>query len=112
MILSFWLAGALKHRFARVPALRSSARVIHILVGLQILLGVSAWWSRIYGAQFPQPIPLVVALTVVHTVTGALVLMTMVVIALICFRLVSRSSVAVPVASARESASVRGPVAL
>ncbi len=50
--------------------------------------GGGAYWSRIYGAQFPQPIPVMVALTVVHTVTGALLLAASLVTALITYRLV------------------------
>ncbi len=38
-ILIFMTAGALKRRFADVPALRSCARYLHILIGVQLLLG-------------------------------------------------------------------------
>jgi heme a synthase len=86
--LIFWLAGLLRRRFANVPVLRGSARLLHVLIGLQLLLGAGAWWSRVYAAQFPQPIPVMVALTVIHTVTGALVLATTVMVALACYRLV------------------------
>lgn len=87
-ILVFMTAGALKRRFRNVPALRNSARLLHFLIGMQLLLGGGAYWSRIYGAQFPQPIPVMVALTVVHTVTGALLLAASLVTALITYRLV------------------------
>lgn len=86
--LIFWLAGALKRRFAGVPELRSAARVLHILIGMQLLLGAAAYWSRLYAATFPQPIPVMVVLTVAHVVTGALVLVSTVVVTLICYRLV------------------------
>ena len=49
----FWFAGVLRRRFSDVPALRNSARLLHGLIGLQLLLGAGAWWSRVYGAQFP-----------------------------------------------------------
>jgi cytochrome c oxidase assembly protein subunit 15 len=87
-MLVFMTAGALKRRFRNVPALRNSARLLHFLIGMQLLLGGAAYWSRLYGAQFPQPIPVMVALTVVHTVTGALVLAATLVTALIIYRLV------------------------
>jgi cytochrome c oxidase assembly protein subunit 15 len=93
-ILIFWLARALRHRFSRVPALRTSAKVLHALIGTQLILGGAAWWSRIYGARFPQPIPVTVTLTVIHTVTGALVLATTVMVTLLCYRLVKQSSFA------------------
>jgi heme a synthase len=86
-ILILMTAGALKRRFADVPALRSCARYLHILIGLQLLLGAGAYWSRLYSARFPQPIGVMVALTVVHTVTGALVLAATLVTALISYRM-------------------------
>ena len=58
------------------PELRFAARGLHALIGLQLLLGGAAWWSRLYAAQFPQPIPVMVTLTVCTRVTGALVLVT------------------------------------
>ena len=71
-----------------MPALRNCAKILHMLIGVQLLLGAGAYWSRIYGARFPQPIPVMVTLTVVHTVTGALVLAAMLVTSLLTFRLV------------------------
>jgi cytochrome c oxidase assembly protein subunit 15 len=86
-ILIFMTAGALKRRFASALALRRCARYLHMLIGLQLLLGAGAYWSRLYSARFPQPIGVMVALTVVHTVTGALVLATTLVTALVSYRL-------------------------
>jgi cytochrome c oxidase assembly protein subunit 15 len=91
----FWLAGVLRRRFADVPVLRNSTRLLHALIGLQLLLGAAAWWSRVYAAQFPQPIPVMVSLTVIHTVSGALVLATTVLVTLACYRLVRPSGVPV-----------------
>lgn len=91
-VLIFWLAGVLKRRFSNVSVLRNSARMLHGLIGLQLLLGAGAWWSRVYAAQFPQPIPVMVSLTVIHVVTGALVLGTTVLVTLACYRLVRPSS--------------------
>lgn len=101
-ILIFWTAGALKRRFANVPALRACALGLHILIGVQLLLGAGAYWSRLYGAQFPQPIAPMVALTVVHTVTGALVLATTLVTTLICYRMVRASHAVASSLPARE----------
>jgi heme A synthase len=86
--LIFWLAGALKRRFPSVSELRLASRGLHILIGLQLLLGGAAYWSRLYAASFPQPIPVMVTLTVAHVVTGALVLVTCVLVTLVCFRMV------------------------
>ena len=87
-VLMFWFARVLRRRFGELPVLRGSARLMHALIGLQLCLGVAAWWSRRYGAQFPQPIPVTVGLTVAHTVAGALLLATVVLVTLACYRLV------------------------
>jgi cytochrome c oxidase assembly protein subunit 15 len=88
-ILIFMTAGALKRRFSSVRPLRNCARVLHILIGVQLLLGGGAYWSRLYAASFPQPIAVMVTLTVVHTVTGALVLAATLVTALVSYRLLA-----------------------
>jgi len=104
-ILIFMTAGALKRRFSNVPALRNCARLLHMLIGVQLLLGGGAYWSRLYAARFPQPIAIMVALTVVHTVTGALVLAATLVTALISFRLVaSQKAVGHPVRTTEQVA--------
>jgi len=101
-ILIFMTAGALKRRFADVPTLRSCARYLHILIGVQLLLGAGAYWSRLYSARFPQPIGAMVALTVVHTVTGALVLAVTLVTALLSYRMLRADSVVADSAPASE----------
>jgi len=104
-ILIFMTAGALKRRFSNVPALRNCARLLHMLIGVQLLLGGGAYWSRLYAARFPQPIAVMVTLTVVHTVTGALVLAATLVTALISFRLVaSQKAVGHPVRTTEQVA--------
>jgi len=101
-LLIFALAGKLKRQFGNVPALRGCALALHILIGTQLLLGGAAWWSRIYAAQFPQPVGITVALTVIHTVTGALVLACTVVTALVCRRLLRSEAAAVAPAGAQQ----------
>jgi heme a synthase len=86
-MLVFMTAGALKRRFSGSQPLRKCARVLHILIGVQLLLGAGAWWSRMYAARFPQPVPVMVTLTVVHTVTGALLLATTLLTALVSYRM-------------------------
>lgn len=103
--LIFWLAGALKRRFPGVPELRVAARGLHILIGSQLLLGAAAWWSRVYAASFPQPIPVMVALTVAHVVTGALVLVSTVLVTLVCYRLVRPAGAMVTNPEPRPSAA-------
>jgi heme a synthase len=97
-VLIFMLARALHRRFAGVPVLRNAARLLYALIGIQLLLGAGAWWSRIYSADFPQPIPIMISLTVIHTVMGALVLASTVLLTLVCHRIVLRSEAASPLA--------------
>ena len=93
-ILIFFTAGALKRRFSGVPEFRQCAKLLHMMIGIQLLLGGGAYWSRLYAARFPQPIAIMVALNVVHTVTGALVLAIALVTALISIRLVANPKAA------------------
>lgn len=92
-LLIFRLAGALKREFPKVPAIRGSARALHILIGVQLLLGGAAWWSLGYAAAFPQPVLITVVLTVAHVATGALVLAATLVTNLICHRLLVPTAV-------------------
>jgi cytochrome c oxidase assembly protein subunit 15 len=91
-MLVFMTAGALKRRFSNVLPLRKCATFLHILIGVQLLLGAGAWWSRVYAARFPQPITIMVTLTVVHTVTGALLLATTLITALVTYRMLRSAS--------------------
>ncbi len=84
--LIFWTAGALRRRYAGIGPLMRCRRWLHALLGLQLLLGGAAWWSRIVAREFPQPIPAMVTLTVAHTVVGALTLAAAVVTTLVCYR--------------------------
>src|SRR5712692_2335787 len=91
-MLVFMTAGALKRRFSNAQPLRKCARFLHILIGVQLLLGAGAWWSRVDAARFPQPITIMVTLTVVHTVTGALLLATTLMTALVSYRMLRPGS--------------------
>jgi cytochrome c oxidase assembly protein subunit 15 len=86
-ILVFWTAAALRRRYPSSPELRRCRQLLHALIGLQLVLGGAAWWSRLYAREFPQPIPLMVALTVAHTVFGAVVLAFTVMVTLACYQM-------------------------
>ena len=103
--LIFLTAGALKRRFATVPEFRSCARYLHILIGLQLLLGAGAYWSRLHAARYPQPIAVMVTLTVVHTVTGALVLAVALITTLVAYRMIRQERAIADSAPASEQAA-------
>jgi len=85
-----WTASTLRRRFPEVTVLARVRVLLHILVGLQILLGLGSLWSRITTADAPQPMPVMIAFTVAHTVAGAILFATSIVAVLVCYRLVPR----------------------
>jgi len=91
MLPVLWTAGALRRRYPNTPVLRRGSRLLHVLLGVQLLLGGAAWWSRAVAREFPQPIPVAVWLTVAHTVTGALVLAGALGVTLVCCRILNPS---------------------
>jgi hypothetical protein len=90
LAMVIWTAAVLKRRFPDVPALARIRKLLHSIVGLQILLGLVALWARINSADDPQPLFPVVASTVIHTVVGAILFATSIITVLVCDRLVPR----------------------
>ena len=98
-----WIAVVLRKRFENSRELTTMRILLHSVFGLQFLLGIGAYWSRLSTADAPQPMPVMVALTVTHTVVGALLFAVSILTILVCYRLVPHSGeVAVP---------TQGPVA-
>src|SRR5229473_1847514 len=85
-----WTAAILRRRFNSSRELTFGCTLLHSMVGTQILLGGAAYWSRLATQDAPQPMPVMVILTVVHTVFGALVFATSILVVLLCYRLVPR----------------------
>jgi len=85
-----WTAVALRRRFGQSREFTKARILLHAIFGTQFLLGLAAYWSRLTTADAPQPMPVMVTLTVVHTVVGAILFAFSVLIALICYRLVPR----------------------
>jgi hypothetical protein len=85
-----WTAAVLRKRFEDSRELTFGRTLLHSMVGMQILLGVAAYWSRLSTADAPQPMPVMVWLTVIHTVFGALVFASSILVVLLCSRLVPR----------------------
>jgi cytochrome c oxidase assembly protein subunit 15 len=85
-----WTAVVLRKRFEQSRELTRARILLHSFFGLQFLLGIGAYWSRITTADAPQPMPIMVALTVIHTVVGALLFAVSILTILLCYRLVPR----------------------
>jgi cytochrome c oxidase assembly protein subunit 15 len=98
-----WAAAVLRRRFDSSRELTFGRTLLHSMVGTQILLGGAAYWSRLVTPDAPQPMPVMVVLTVVHTVFGALVFATSILVVLLCYRLVPRRGT-VAVASPTQTA--------
>jgi cytochrome c oxidase assembly protein subunit 15 len=103
--LVFWAAGATSRRYPEIPVFGRCARLLEVLLGVQLLLGGGAYWARLAARDFPQPIPVMVWLTVTHTVVGALMLVATIVVALICYRILKPDG-EVALASRQEQATL------
>ena len=106
-IMVVWVGRAARNRFAADPDLRRATILLHSFFGLQVLLGLAAWWAvRVLAREFSQPTVLYVSLTVAHVLGGALTLAASVMLTLTCFRLIR--SLSVGVKSAAHSAQQAG----
>jgi len=90
LAMVIWTTVVLRKRFSESRELSRSRILLHAIFGVQFLLGLGAYWSRLTTVDAPQPMPLTIALTVTHTVVGALVFAASVVIVLLCYRVVPR----------------------
>lgn len=85
-----WTAVALRKRFPQSPELSRVRILLHAIFGMQFLLGLAAYWSRLTTVEAPQPMPVMVTLTVIHTVVGAVLFAFSLLVVLMCYRLVPR----------------------
>src|SRR5260370_37316224 len=85
-----WTAVALRKRVEKSRELSKARILLHAIFGTQFLLGLAAYWSRLTTADAPQPMPVMVTLTVIHTVVGAILVASSVLVMLACYRLVPR----------------------
>ncbi|MDQ1411141.1 MAG: heme a synthase [Acidobacteriaceae bacterium] len=95
-----WIAAVLRRRFEKSAAISKTRILLHAILGTQLLLGLGAYWSRLTTADAPQPMPLMVSLTVLHTVVGAILFGVSILIVLLCYRVVPRRK-EVPAATQR-----------
>jgi len=86
---------AMRKRFPLAKDLRRCGKWLNIFFGIQILLGIAAYWVTIVYHDAPQPMPLFVTVTVAHVLGGALTLAASFVLTLTAFRLVRPRGAAV-----------------
>jgi hypothetical protein len=80
----------LRRRFGQSRELSKARIFLHAIFGTQFLLGFAAYWSRISTADAPQPMTVMVTLTVIHTAVGAILFAFSILVALMCYRLIPR----------------------
>jgi cytochrome c oxidase assembly protein subunit 15 len=86
-----WTAVVLRKRFESSRELTKMRILLHAVFGLQFLLGIGAYWSRLATAESPQPMRVMIVLTVAHTVVGAVLFAVAILTILFCYRLVARA---------------------
>ncbi|MFZ0061482.1 MAG: COX15/CtaA family protein, partial [Pyrinomonadaceae bacterium] len=75
-------------RFPEEKLLTRPATIALVLLGLQLMLGVAAYLTRLKSPNDPQPLKPMVGITVAHVACGALVFATTIVLTLRVFRAV------------------------
>ena len=85
-----WTAAVLRRRFEKSAAISTTRILLHAILGTQLLLGLGAYWARLTSVNDPQPMPVMVTLTVLHTVVGAMLFGVSILLVLLCYRLVPR----------------------
>ncbi len=90
LLVASWTSRQLRRRFSESPEISRARAILHGIVGVQLLLGIAALWTRLRSADDPQPMPAMVGTTVVHTVFGAVLFAASILVVLFCYRLVPR----------------------
>ena len=86
-ILLLWTVLRILSQHSAVPQFLRPARVLLVLLFVQLGLGFAAYLTRVeWGKETPQPVLSMVVATVAHVVVGALVLATTVVLAVQAYR--------------------------
>jgi heme A synthase len=86
-VLLLWTTMRVLTEHSAVPQLRRVARVLLVLLLVQLSLGFGAYLTRVeWGKETAQPMLSMVIATVAHVAVGALVLATSVVLAVQAYR--------------------------
>jgi heme a synthase len=97
LFLVIFTGRTVRTRFGKIRDLRRWGILLQSFLGIQILLGLAAYWAVVRAAQEAQPTSVYVVTTVAHVLGGALTLAASVILTLSCFRLI-RSDATVTVA--------------
>ncbi len=81
-VLVFWIMVRSVSRHADEPRVFGWSLALNGMLMLQLILGAAAYWIRQETGHIPQPLPLMVALTVTHVAAGAALLATSVVLSI------------------------------
>jgi hypothetical protein len=85
-----WTAVAMRKRFGNSPEMSKARMLLHSIFGIQFLLGFGAYWSRLATVGAARPMPVMIWLTVIHTVVGAILFAFSILVVLMVYRLVPR----------------------
>jgi len=94
-------------RFSEEKFLTRPAKIALLLLGLQVMLGVAAYLTRLQSPNDPQPLTSMVGITVAHVACGALVFATTIVLTLRVFRAVRSTAPAFELARSTATHPVR-----
>src|SRR5258708_7571781 len=87
-------------RHAAERYLTNPARIVLVLLVLQLFLGIAAYLTRLASPNDPQPLNPMIGITVAHVACGALVFATTIVLTLRAFRIMRASEPAFELAAA------------
>jgi cytochrome c oxidase assembly protein subunit 15 len=106
--LVIWMTLMILHRYGGDAYLRRPALATLVLLSCQVGLGVLAYAARLKSYNDVQPLEPMISLTVAHVVVGALILASVVVLTLRCWRTLapSREQIAEPQVSFTHSSKV------
>jgi cytochrome c oxidase assembly protein subunit 15 len=108
LFLAILTGRTVRKRFGTVRDLRKWGILLQSFLGVQILLGLAAYWAVVQAVHEVQPTVAYVVITVAHVLGGALTLAASVVLTLCCFRLI-RDDATVAVAASASRSQTQGP---
>ena len=91
------------HRFLTRPATAAL-----VLLGVQLLLGIAAYFTRLWSPNDPQPLNPMIGITVAHVACGALVFVTTIILTLRTYKVVPSTGAAAELGRPKERQVIVG----